>query len=512
MIRRIAYVVGLNSILTISILCSSPASAACSGSGTSWSCPAGATGSDVNAVINSASDGATVTFAAGSYSWGNPTITPSLSKGITFICATGATCNVSSGGTIFGFGSGSSTKLYRISGFTFNISSYLIWTCTPGGCTGTISQMHIDHNTINASAADETILQFGENSAKQYVYGVADHNTVNCSSSCYFLQWINAVDSNPPAPPLGTANNFFLEDNTISIATLTNLGSGCMDSWGQSAIVWRHNTSTNCRVLSHGVTHGGGPSNIEVYNNVIQMNSGAVAQGGAGCYRCIHHQGSNTFLAFNNALTAFGTKDGDPMAFLHYRSLPNSIDGGEPQCTGSQTNPPDGNRSPTSANQGYPCWRQPGRDVTGAYKPMYFWNNKWSDTGARIDMNYDDPGGSPDYSSQHIVQNREYYNAVSINAQTSSAAPFNGTSGMGFGTLANRPSTCTTSSEAAFGGAAGVGYFATDQGPQGTLYTCSATNTWSTYYAPYTYPHPLVAGGGSTGTVNPPSGLTAQVQ
>lgn len=65
---------------------------------------------------------------------------------------------------------------------------------------------------------------------------------------------------------------------------------------------------------------------------------------------------------------------------------------------------------------------------------------------------------------------------------------------MGFGTLARRPTTCPTNPENAFGmGVAGVGYFATDSGPQGTLYTCSA-NTWTVYYTPYTYPHPLVGG------------------
>ena len=36
--------------------------------------------------------------------------------------------------------------------------------------------------------------------------------------------------------------------------------------------------------------------------------------------------------------------------------------------------------------------------------------------------------------------------------------------GMGFGTLANRPTTCTTGTEVADAGYGGVGYFATDQG------------------------------------------------
>jgi hypothetical protein len=92
--------------------------------------------------------------------------------------------------------------------------------------------------------------------------------------------------------------------------------------------------------------------------------------------------------------------------------------------------------------------------------------------------------------SDHVKPDRDYYNAVSAAAQTSPTSPFNGTTGMGFGTLANRPSTCTTNALESGGG---VGYFATDQGAQGTLYRCSATNTWTVWYTPFAYPHPLVA-------------------
>ena len=79
---------------------------------------------------------------------------------------------------------------------------------------------------------------------------------------------------------------------------------------------------------------------------------------------------------------------------------------------------------------------------------------------------------------------------------TPTGLSFNGTVGVGEGTLAARPATCTT----------GVGYWATDQGswntsssnPQGVqlnggdgvLYRCVSTNTWASYYTPYTYPHP----------------------
>jgi hypothetical protein len=68
--------------------------------------------------------------------------------------------------------------------------------------------------------------------------------------------------------------------------------------------------------------------------------------------------------------------------------------------------------------------------------------------------------------------------------------------GVSCGTLVNLPATCTT----------GVGYWATNQSCtdltglvganpttpiSGTLYKCTATNTWTAYYTPLAYPHPL---------------------
>ena len=90
------------------------------------------------------------------------------------------------------------------------------------------------------------------------------------------------------------------------------------------------------------------------------------------------------------------------------------------------------------------------------------------------------PLGIDEGSANQIVANRDYY------LETGS---FNGTTGMGVGTIGSRPSTCT----------AGVAYWATDEGSwrsgypssSGRLYKATATNTWTLYYTPYTYPHPL---------------------
>lgn len=100
------------------------------------------------------------------------------------------------------------------------------------------------------------------------------------------------------------------------------------------------------------------------------------------------------------------------------------------------------------------------------------------------------PGGAVGSGmALRFLANHDYYAQVSLSAQTSPTSPFNGTVGTGYGTLANMPSTCTVE----------VGYWATDVGGDwdksnasvndGSLYRCSATNTWTLAYTPFPYPH-----------------------
>ncbi len=446
---------------------------------------------DVQAALDMAADGDTVFVPVGACTWASP-VRLSNAKGVSLICASAGGCDITSTGTavLFDTLSGPNDRLYRISGFRFinATASFIIWFMGDG----TLSRIRIDHNRFE-TGADSYAVFFGHTLGVSNYYGVVDHNQLISSGSASLLEIIGDTNPAPPPSQAGTAQNLFVEDNTIVIASMTNAGRGCMDSWGNGAIVWRHNTSQNCLVTSHGVTHSGGPQNIELYDNVLAVDAGA-APGFEDGYRLFHHQGSGELTAFNNTFTAYSGRTDDPLELTHYRSADPVVAGYDTdlgRCDG--TSPLDGNRAPASTYFGYPCWRQPGRDFAGHLKPIYVWNNRWSDNGARIDLLVANPWGQIDPAVEdHIQAERDYYNAVSASVQTSPGAPFNGSHGMGFGTLANRPTTCTTNALETGGG---VGYFASDQA---TLYRCSATNVWVVHYRPYTYPHPLVAGDAPT--------------
>lgn len=116
------------------------------------------------------------------------------------------------------------------------------------------------------------------------------------------------------------------------------------------------------------------------------------------------------------------------------------------------------------------------------------------------------PQGGVVDPGDNIQANRDYYVQVGSSANSSPTSPFNGSTGTGWGTLANRPTSCTAGIGGTYytspTGSDGVGYFATDANSgQGELYICTATNTWTASYEPYTYPHPL----DTTGST-PPSG------
>jgi hypothetical protein len=459
--------------------------------------------SAINA-LNGTANG--VVCVTGNATWSSDiSLNNNVDDGITLICQA-QNCTIGGSGSIgFDAVTATASNLIRVSGFTFTAASGTAKMWMYGNSD--VTKLRIDHNTFSfaSAAGGEIAILFGELSATGKIYGVVDHNTANTVNNIMLMKNISGGTSWTTGLQ-GSANSLFFEDNVCSFTNVADIGSGCIDVWRANSTVARFNDVTNSRFVNHSYCHEG-PANSEIYLNTI-TDPDALNEIGARDYRNIHFQGSGEEIAWGNQVESDGS--GNALVVQHFRadgSTATSEGNCNSQCDGTVTgsganasNPNDGNRS---GGNGYPCWHQPGRDGSAVLKPLYFFLNRTAG-GTRVDMEVQSGG----LIGSHLVANRDYYMAPTLTLQTSASSPFDGTSGVGMGTLANRPTTCTTGAVAADAGNGGVGYWATDQGswntstsnshgPQvngadGVLYRCSATNTWTVHYTPAVYPHLLV--------------------
>src|SRR5436189_4522307 len=120
---KMTRVLGLTLVILVGFTLSD-AEASCSGSVVTWTCTVGTTPAQINTTIASGTDGMTLTFASGSYAWGGGTAINLIgTKGTTLICASAGACSVAFAGQTFELPNTSTTKLQRISGFTFTHGS-----------------------------------------------------------------------------------------------------------------------------------------------------------------------------------------------------------------------------------------------------------------------------------------------------------------------------------------------------------------------------------------------------
>jgi hypothetical protein len=272
---------------------------------------------------------------------------------------------------------------------------------------------------------------------------------------------------------LGTNRALYIEDSTFTYTADT--GDGVLDAYSGARFVFRFNKITNSDIGWHGADSGPrGIHSMEVYHNTFSNSLGKIV---------LAHLRSGVGFLFGNAATGNLTS----IDLSIYRVNTAGGVGGD-RCNGSSSW--DGNQG-SGLNPGWPCLDQPGHVFTqnpgGSHSKygLYFWSNLVN--GSAPTINPAQTGNGP-----YLVSDRDYWKQV---------PSFTGTTGIGVGTLASRPATCTT----------GVAYWATDQGewnsknsgPDGELYKCTATNTWMLHYRPYLYPHPLQTAAG--GTISPPA-------
>lgn len=382
----------------------------------------------------------------------------------------------------------SQNKYFRITGLNLvqgaNASGYgLIFS------SGTTTQFRIDHNTFkDASPGCSRFFWITG------VYGLIDHNTLNvtqCSAGVQGITTNGNGDSDWLKPlTLGTTNAIYIENNTFNFS---HLNDGAMDSYSGSRVVFRNNTVIGTNLGWHGYDSGGhrSPHSYEIYNNVFTSPSysifvGLNNRGGTGVvysntwdanyqadmylsyYRSCCDSAYYESIGINNPSAYCSSNVYNPI-LTGYVTDATTTPHGYGRCNG--TNPLDQNGDAT----GYPCKDQIGFstiDTSGTEysMPLYQWLNTRGGSAASFINNTSNVFGCSSPSmSDHVKVNRDYYNYT---------AAFDGTVGTGSGLLSSRPATCTT----------GVGYWATDQNK---LYKCTATNTWTAYYQPFTYPYPL---------------------
>ena len=475
---------------------------------------ASASYADVSAAVTAASSGDTVVVPSGSATWNSCL---AITKGIILkgagIGNTVLTSNITNqyGGIIsYSPANPALNEPFRITGFTMNCNQKSNGIFLQTGGTP-ITQIRVDHNAVsNAGGANAGRNVYVNGS----IYGVIDNNTLSGTGKPVGVHgaddasWVNPRD-------FGNSSNMYVEDNTIT--TPDNV----MDDGQGGRYACRYNSISGftANVFPIFDMHGNQPGGIygtmmgELYGNNLNL----------GTYQgtMLDHRGGQALVFFNKLASGSSiyskTRDeyddnlsGDgylqkPTNTYHWNNRYNGTLFGASVlieqtgvATGGGSNYLSGSGLSTTYGRGvYGIKITSGagagqcRNITAATTTQYTVSPNWTtipDSTSHYSIN-------DIWNYDGVQENREFYNH-----QTS----FNGTVGMGCGPLSSRPTTCTV----------GVAYWATDQdctqvstancgthptAPiSGTLYICTATNTWTAYYTPYTYPHPLRYSG-STG-------------
>jgi hypothetical protein len=424
---------------------------------------------DVTSAINAASAGDIVSVPAGNCTWSSGI---TIKKGISLLGqGIGVTTIKSSSGHIT-----YQTPLtaaanipFRISGFTFDLN---------GGSAVSINiqpfygrsapyipadfafptKIRIDHCRITGGAACSTSAHAINVSFA--ATGVADNNIIDGfylpimhdggvsgsgskyggkqSWDMFHIDWVKSLNQEGAF----VYDNFYYEDNTITFGQ-----SGCSEA-GVSHSQFSGRYSFRYNIIA-GI--GAGQPIIDAHGNDGRDVDGAMYSSFGG-------------ELYGNQVTAGGTwldhRGGKFLSFYNnFTSTPT-----------------------IQVTEEHPDSELPETPEPQHVHDSYYWKNLKNLKGTVISTVIVNDTADPGIPAQ----NKDFW------TDDTSEGP----SGVFCGSLANMPATCTT----------GQGYWATEQSCtdltgmvgvnpttpiSGTLYKCTATNTWTEYYTPPPYPHPL---------------------
>lgn len=389
------------------------------------------------------------------------------------------------------------THITRVTAMTFipfgtdDSTNYMLWVHGTG-----VDKYRIDHLTFDGDMKRRAIAVVTADGGVSEFSGVVDHVTCHHTGTngaqCFNVNYASDAFARvfKQSVELGTNSVPYWED---LICTFDNVkADSCFDNYDGHGLVLRYSAFSGIGNGNHGVDSGKREARqLEYYRNTYTNSGANLAQ--------YHNFRTGPNIIFDE--TYSGPSTGVYNISIYRTSSSNTFFGTPGgNCTGA--NSYDGNiGTAEQGNEGYPCLGQVGwyfpapagcssqatcnaaNGSNAIHNPAYVWNNVKSGSSQRLSTgSY--PAAYVHINSATAPSKIDIYDDVSASCSGASC-----TVGIGRGTLTNRPASCTT----------GVAYWATDQGnwnkipggEQGVLYKCTATDTWTLYYTPYEYPHPL---------------------